>query len=362
MGVIMETIQVKEPVLYPLRNERGATAVIVSIFLVVLLAMGAAAIDIGHGMVARNELQNASDAAALAGARRLGLIYEGLTPDEMGTYTLSGGDAAVVTAAAKVGGQANIAAGVVLTIPDADVQIGQWNAATRTFTPTTAQPRAVRVLSRRDSTANGPISTFLGSVVGLATMSPNAVATAELTAIGSTPPGALDLPVAISEYFFSQYGCGDSIRLYPSDGTPESCAGFITFDVSPPNDINFRTIVNGMAAGTYNSPPTTAGQTSVNITNGTLSNRSWNALINLFDVKRGSSCCWDAQVPVYEGNACNPSGSVLIKGYANIRITAITPAPNHTITGNVTCPMFIAGGSGGGPAYGVFTTVSGLVE
>ncbi|HEX7766957.1 MAG TPA: hypothetical protein VF443_09590, partial [Nitrospira sp.] len=106
----------------------------------------------------------------------------------------------------------------------------------------------------------------------------------------------------------------------------------------------------------------TAGQTYVNVTNGTLSNLSWNALINLFNVKRGSTCCWDAQVPVYEGDACNPSGTVLIKGYANIRITAITGPPNHTITGNVTCPMFMAGGSGGGPAYGVFTTVPGLVE
>lgn len=355
LGVIAQSVK-------PLGNERGAAAVMVSLFLVVLLAMGAAAIDIGHGMVARNELQNASDAAALAGARKLGLLYEGMTPAEMASYSMSGGDAAAVMAAAKVGGQANSAAGVALTIPDADVQIGLWNAASRTFTATATGPRAVRVLTRRDSTANGPIATFLGGVVGLASMSPNAVATAELTAIGSTPLGGLDLPVAISEYFFSQYGCGDSIMVYPSNGTPESCAGFITFDVSPPNDINFRNIVNGMVDGSYNAPPTTAGQTYVNITNGTLSNPSWNALINLFNVKRDGTCCWDAQVPVYEGNACNPSGSVLIKGYANIRITAITGPPNHTITGNVTCPMFMAGGAGGGPAYGVFTTVPGLVE
>lgn len=357
----MEQLRVKNSLLYPLYGERGAIAVIVSIFLVVLLAMGAAAIDIGHGMVARNELQNASDAAALAGARKLGLIYEGLTSDQMRTYTLSGGDAAAVRAAAKVGGQANSAAGVMLTIPDADIQVGLWNPATRTFTSTTNQPRAVRVLSRRDGTANGPIATFLGKVVGLASMSPNAVATAELTSIGSTQLGGLNLPVAISEYFFSQYGCGDSIRVFPSNGTPQSCAGFITFDVSPSNDPAFRNIVNGMAAGTYQAPATTAGQTSVNVTNGTLSTQSWNALINLFNVKRGSNCCWDAQVPVYQGNACNPNGTVLIKGYANIRITAITGSPNFTITGNVTCPMLMPGGSGG-PAYGVFTTVPGLVE
>ena len=358
----MEQIRVKRPVLDPLYEERGATAVIVSIFLVVLLAMGAAAIDIGHGMVARNELQNASDAAALAGARKLGLIYEKLTPDQMRAYTLSGGDAVAVRAAAKLGGEANIAAGVKLTILDADIQIGQWDSNTRSFRATTNEPRAVRVLSRRDSTANGPIATFFGRVVGLASMSPQAVATAELTSIGSTELGGLDLPVAISELFFSQYGCGDSIRVYPSNGTPQSCAGFTTFQQKS-DDGTFRKMVANMAANppTYQAPPTTAGETSIQMTNGTLSTQSWNALVNLFNVKRGSNCCWDAQVPVYEGNVCNPSGTVKIKGYANITITAIATSPSHTITGNVSCPVLMPGGSGG-PGYGVYTTVPGLVE
>ena len=64
----------------PINNSRGATAVIVAVMITVLLAMGAAAIDIGHALVARNELQNVSDASALAGARALGVIYTGLTP------------------------------------------------------------------------------------------------------------------------------------------------------------------------------------------------------------------------------------------------------------------------------------------
>lgn len=358
----MEQARGIEQVVRPLENERGAAAVMVSLFLVVLLAMGAAAIDIGHGMVARNELQNASDAAALAGTRTLGLVYEGLTPAEMQTYVLTGGDQTAIFNAVQGAGVANLAAGVAVTVSTSDIQIGQWDAATRIFTPTVNQPRAVRVLTRRDSTANGPIATFLGGVVGLASMSPNAVATAELTAIGSTALGALDLPLAISELFFSQYGCGDSIMLYPSNGTPESCAGFMTYDQSPSNDITFRNIVTGLTDGSYQTPPTTAGQTYMNFTNGTLSNPSWNALVDLFNLKRGSTCCWDALVPVYEGNDCSPSGSILIKGYANIRITNIQGPPNHTITGNVECPQFETGGVGGGPAYGVFTTVPGLVE
>ena len=208
--------------LKPLKDSRGATAVMVALTMTVLLTMAAAAIDIGHALVARNELQNAADAAALAGARTLGLAYEGMTPAEMGTYTLTGGDRAAIMDAAQSTGVLNAAAGVNVAVGAGDIQIGLWNAATRTFTPTANQPRSVRVVTRRDGTANGPISTFLANVFGMTSINVSAAATAELTAIGSTPPGALDLPVAISELFFTQYGCGDSIMVYPSNGNPKS--------------------------------------------------------------------------------------------------------------------------------------------
>ena len=53
-------------------NEKGATAITVAVSLVMLLSFGALTVDIGHSLVARNELQNVADAAALAGARSLG--------------------------------------------------------------------------------------------------------------------------------------------------------------------------------------------------------------------------------------------------------------------------------------------------
>src|SRR5687767_5730668 len=130
----------------PLNNPRGVTAVTVAIFLTVLLAMGAAAIDIGHALVARNELQNVSDAAALAGTRALGIIYEGMTIPEQQSYVLTSGDQATIVAAVQATANANSAAGVAITINPSDIQIGTWNLATRTHTPTINQPKAVRVL------------------------------------------------------------------------------------------------------------------------------------------------------------------------------------------------------------------------
>jgi Flp pilus assembly protein TadG len=348
--------------LKPLDNSRGATAVMVAIMLTVLLAMAAAALDVGHALVARNELQNSSDAGALAGARALGVVYEGLTPAAMGTYQLSGGDAAAIIAAVQSTAVLNAAAGVNVTVNAADIQIGLWDSGTRTLTPTINQPRSVRVITRRDGTANGPVSTFLAGVVGMTSVNVSASATAELTSIASTPPGALDLPIAISELFFSQYGCGDSIMLYPSNGNPQSCAGFTTFDVSPSNDNRMRTIINGMIDGSYTTPPTTAGVTQLQFTNGTLSNPTWTALTNLFNARKDQSGVWNALVPVYQGTACNPSGAIPIVGYANIAITNINGQPGATVVGNVSCPLFQGGGVGGGPSFGVFTTLPGLVE
>ena len=348
--------------LKPLDNSRGAVAVMVAIMMTVLLAMAAAALDIGHALVARNELQNSADAGALAGARALGILYEGMTPAAMGTYQLSGGDAATIRTAVQTTAVLNAAAGVNVTVDAGDVQIGLWNSATRTMTPTVNQPRSVRVITRRDGTANGPISTFLAGVVGMTSVNVSAVATAELTAIGSTPPAALDLPVAISQLFFSQYGCGDSIMLYPSNGNPQSCAGFTTFDQTPSNNAAMLAIINGMINGSYQTPSTTAGTSQLNFTNGTLSNPTWDALVNLFNTKKDANGVWDALVAVYQGSACNPSGAIPIIGYANIRITNIQGQPGATIVGNVSCPLFQGGGVGGGPAFGVFTTLPGLVE
>ncbi|HJR76861.1 MAG TPA: TadE/TadG family type IV pilus assembly protein [Nitrospiraceae bacterium] len=350
-------------IIKPLNNSRGATAVMVALMLTVLLAMGAAAIDIGHALVARNELQNVSDAAALAGTRALGIIYEGMTIPAQQSYVLTSGDQATIVAAVQATANANSAAGVFITIAPSDIAIGTWNPATRTHTPTANQPKAVRVISRRDASTNGTISTFLANVVGLSSVSVSAVATADMSAVGQTAPGQLNVPFGISEFYFSQFGCGDVIQFYPSNGTPQSCAGFTTFDQAPSNDITMRNIINGMADGTYTTPGTQAGMTSLQFTNGTLSNPTWNALINLFNTNKDAGGGWDVFVPVYQGADCSPSGPLPIVGYAEARVTNVQGQPNAQIVATVQCNMFEGNTVGGGPPYGpVLSTIPGLVE
>jgi Flp pilus assembly protein TadG len=347
----------------PVKNSNGVAAVMTALFLVVLLAMGAAAIDIGHALVARNELQNVSDAAALAGTRALGVIYEGMTVAEQQSYVLSSGDAATVIAAVQATASANSAAGVPITIDPADVAIGTWDPYSRVHTPTVNQPKAVRVLSRRDGSANGAISTFLANVVGMSSVDVRAVATADMSAVGQTAPGQLDVPFAISEFYFTQFGCGDYIKFYPNDGTPQACSAWHTFDLSPANANTLRnTIIDGMTAGTYQSPATTPGDT-LNFINGNVASAFPN-LINLYNAKKDGNGNWDVFIPVYESPSCAPpNGAIPIVGYAEARITNVQGSPDHLIEATILCNIFEGNTSGGGPPYGpVLSTVPGLVE
>ena len=359
-----------------LANSRGAVAVMTALFLVVLLAMGAAAIDIGHALVARNELQNVSDAAALAGDRALAIIYQGMTPAAQQSYVVSTGNRATVVAAAQATAVANSAAGVPITINAGDVTFGTWNFSTRTFTATNNTPTAVRVIARRDSAANGPISTFLASIVGMSSVSVNAVATANLSPLNSVlPPATMNAPFGISQaYFNSGYGCGDQIQFSPT-GLPQSCAGWTSFDQAPFNANNMKGIVDGMINGTYTSPATTAGQSTLQFGNGNIG-ATWSRLETLFNNMTANGNTWDAVLPVYGSNDCTPSGPIPVVGFATVRITFVggpgNPLNSVNCTGGNTAPGCIkgvvkcnvfGGNAGGGPPFGpTFATIPGLVE
>jgi len=370
---------VMNSVTLPLTNSRGAIAAVTAVFMVVLLAMGAAAIDIGHALVARNELQNVSDAAALAGDRALAIIYQGMSQSAQQTYVVTAANRGTIVAAAQATAVANSAAGVPITVNAADIAIGTWTFATRTFTATNTTPTAVRVIARRDSTANGPISTFLAKVVGISSVSVNAVATANLAALNAVPPADMNAPFGISQFYFnSGFGCGSTIQFSPSNGTPQSCAGWTTYNQSPFNNNTMRTILNEMAQGNNPSPGAVGGQTSLVFGNGNLGNQTWTALQNLMTYEQSISPDhqWNALVPVYGDNDCQPNGWKPIIGFATVKITYVGGPgnPNNRlnctggnvapgcIVGQVQCNVF-NGSTGGGVPFGpTLATIPGLVQ
>lgn len=352
-----------------IKDEFGATAILVALVMVVLISITALAVDIGYVMATKNELQNVSDAAALAATRQLGHIYEGMSYEDQQSYVC---DPATIIPVAKEVALKNKAAKKNIIVNDADVIIGRWNAGTKILTSTLNQPDAVSVVARRDGGANGPITTFFARIFGVNTVDVRADATAALTAQSTAGPGGLPLPVGISRAWFEnkEIFCDQPIKFYPTN-TPEGCAGWHTYTEWPPSAAALTGIINGLEDQTYESPETTTGETIFNFTGGTIAS-AFDDMKALFDAMKvlndgildvdTNSTTWTTTTVVYDKSDCsNPNEPTLIVGFATVIITEILETPEKTINARVICE-FIDPGRGGGGEYGTKGSIPGLVE
>jgi Flp pilus assembly protein TadG len=352
-----------------MQDTRGAVAVIVAIMIVVLLSFGALALDISNAMIARNELQNVADASALAGVRQLGVVYAALpagTPYT--TYVLSD-PSAVVNAATNVA-LANQARQVAIALNPTDIVIGVWNSGPRTLTPGNVGATGVTVTARRDGGANGPVATWLAGMMGINSMNVVATATAALTGTGILLPGEANAPFGLDELIFNNPAyCGTPIQFYPTNNPPSGCAGWQTFDQSPPNANTERDIVQGLTPNppTYVAPQITAGQTSLEYIGGNVAS-VFPSLINLFNAKKvpdassPSGFCWNVTIPVYANNACaNPNTPMMTIGFASACVWQVLGVPTQQIDARITCGEVTNGGGGGG-SFGTLGSIPGLVE
>jgi Flp pilus assembly protein TadG len=199
------------------RREQGNVLVFVTVALVALLGFAAWSTETGQAWTAKGQVQATSDAAALAGAGEL-LVPNANQPATPG---------AAVTAA-QTYGQQNPVLGVPITIPSADIETGSWDTPSRTFTPLPGQTdpslvRAVRVLSRRDATANGEVPTVLGQIFGVTGIPVSADAIGYIGYAGSMPPGSAVLPVAIDCCAISGSSCDQDYCQFVAANPPSPC-------------------------------------------------------------------------------------------------------------------------------------------
>lgn len=358
-----------------IKDEFGATAILVALVMVVLISITALAVDIGYVMATKNELQNVADAAALAATRQLGHIYEQMSYEDQQSYDCDdAGDSSIIRSVAKDVALKNMAAKKNIIVNDADVIIGQWDAGTKSLTPTTIQPDAVSVVARRDGGANGPITTFFARIFGVNTVDVRADATAALTAQSTAGPGGLPLPVGISKKWFEkpEY-CDGPIKFYPT-GDIDGCAGWHTYDESPASASTLRRILEELTPPdvTYESPQVQAGETEFTFTGGTVAS-AYEEMKALFDAMKvlndgildgdDNSTTWTTSVVVYDWDDCsNPHGDITIAGFAVATITKVgEPSTEKVIEAKVICDM-IQLGRGGGGEYGTKGSIPGLVE
>jgi hypothetical protein len=206
-----------------LRDEGGFSLVLVASSLAILIGFVALAIDIGHLLVVRNELHNASDAAALAGASYL--IPQNPPPPPAPP------DWATATTQATSAIGMNKSDGVTLTT--GTVQVGYWDMASPppgpsyTLKSTAISPGATDCGAVKVTvTRTVPLS--FAPVIGMKTVNVSATSTAVMASPGTANPGAL-LPMAITKEVADQrasYTCpGNTFRIGSSYHYPSSEAG-----------------------------------------------------------------------------------------------------------------------------------------
>jgi uncharacterized membrane protein len=148
-------------------KRRGAIVVFASILLVTAFVFLAFGVDIGRIVTTRSELQNAADAAAMAGARAL--------LQSPGQVRIAARDLAAANLAAEES---------VALIPGQDVEIGTWDKDNATFTLLAAADEndgnAVRVTCVRSAARGNAVQLFFASMLGSGNTDVNATATAML--------------------------------------------------------------------------------------------------------------------------------------------------------------------------------------
>jgi hypothetical protein len=326
----------------------------VAVSLLALLGVAALVIDIGFALVAKQQLQNVADAAALGGARQLGRSYESLGGQGGGALPQAGRDrvTAVVNDIVQKNDAANRSGGGTR----ADIRIGQWIAAGRTLAPPRQNPDAVRVIARRE------IVPFFGGVVGVRRIPLSATATAALTPLGQVAPGTLVVPVGLSQSWF-QGGATEERRvtLFPAAGR-ETCVGWSTFTETPATVTRLQTVLRGLTAGGYASPGAIGGRTQFQLMRDDPDGAAAE-LRALYDAKKNPRTGeWTTLVSVYGRAACPPPAQpATIAGFATARITEVMAQGRWSLEARISNGS-VQSGRGGGTDFGTKGSIPGLVQ
>jgi Flp pilus assembly protein TadG len=331
------------------RNQQGSILLFTTILVVpLMIIIGGLAMDLAYYGTVDDELQRSMDAAALAGAGKLGFNdtyfpaarqwasdYALLNPYRVGNINLD------LNTANNPGG---------------NIVLGIWNGGT--FTPSLDGSQVNAVQCRFATT----VPTSFLRLIGVNSLNTGAMAIAWAAQPGTTPPNACVFPVGLSSCFFggsTSLGCGATVSFISS--SDESAVGANT--AAWVNLIPGETNVSGSGAlsqvqaavgGTCNGTALNTGA-SVPASNGELNNVV-NYLMDAFPGIYNSSPAdltvlkqdgtpayighgWEVHVPVIDtGASCPPgavNGSQQIVGWTRFVITQILNSggscavPNH---------------------------------
>jgi Flp pilus assembly protein TadG len=254
----------------PRRGERGVTAVLVAVLMAMLLGFVALAMNLGHRTAVRGQLQNAADAAALAGAKELD------------------GTLAKITSQSPELMAANFSARhqsdrLDVTIdPTVDVTLGNWdpyatNLATA-FTPITAATaadarnvNAVQVTTFRQASRGNTVAVWMDAFLGNTNKGMDVVTQAVAVNGGPCIDDCPDVPLAFFTCGLVQSNDALNCWTYPHmtytatfSPDPSDTVGFSSLSSASASTTVYRDILGGNNCANY---LTHVGE-SVNVSNG----------------------------------------------------------------------------------------------
>jgi len=172
----------------------GAGTAVAGLCMMVILGVAALVVDIGHLATVKGELQRAADAGSMAGARALWpTALPIFTNPPAGPDCVSAKGLALSTAT-SVNNQVD---GEVLTAANLTIEVGNYDYATRVFTPKSDCPlttNAVKVRAQKDVN-----TIFFASIWNLTSMKPAATATGTMSFAKAVGKGTA--PIAINKVF-----------------------------------------------------------------------------------------------------------------------------------------------------------------
>lgn len=285
------------------QTERGAVAVIAALMLTGLVALTGTAVDLGMVYSARSELQNATDAAAMAGAAELVMDTNG---DDVVETNYNG---AMSTAISFVESN-NITTDALVWTDESDLyEAGLWDFDLGDFAQVgdSANPddlNAVRVSMQR------PVDMLFANIVGLGQVQVGVSSTAFLGCAGSG--GKADLPLAINAAVLDSLGPDSDIVLNSENEENGQWTSFFTW---PTN----KNSVDYFMDHPEEIPPINVGD-EIAMNNGVIS-PLFGSLEALFEDNKGPDGTWQVLLPVVEWNP--PQNEGVVKGFVSFVITEV---------------------------------------
>ena len=337
-----------------IRRTEGSVIAITALGLLVAVGFLALSIDLGHLYVVKNELQRAADAGALAGAKGLLAIPPGTT----GPVEINPDCARALSYTQRVVDHNNTD-GATLALLDSDVMFGTWDASAKSFDAIgCSNPNlvnAVKVVTRKDSTANGPVLfNFSGVVPGGILNQKLSASSVVLTGYaGHAPEGARAFPLAVDANKVPPNNTPFQIHLNPTPGD-EGC--WHSYKDNSSSTADTRDYIDG----TKPTPDLKIGDL-INVKEG-VADSAVKEVAKQLDLLTKEGKTYDVLVPVIPADSSH-SGWQPIEGFASLRITEVSATGGDKYIQGHIVPDYVAPGvEPGGPNFGTLAGIPKMVQ